>query len=254
MRYRFAAGAALAAFLVVSPVHAVEIVDQYSLVFPVPATGFSTATGAMGNIQPVGFQALTNIHRGQTITAGARGRLNAIDLQLFRPTTSSLVGTSLRYTLFDGDYLSGSARAIGSQDFSFASLPTIGDIIGNPFLLQTFDTRAFNYRVRPGQTFTVLGQALVSGPNDWAGILGAVLFRATPTSPPVTITPNYPGGVAFLFSDQQPLVQSSFDSGFQTRVELLAGVPEPGSWAMMILGFFGAGSILRRRVRQLQSQ
>jgi hypothetical protein len=37
--------------------------------------------------------------------------------------------------------------------------------------------------------------------------------------------------------------------GFAVGVEGVAGVPEPASWALMILGFGGAGAVLRRRRR-----
>jgi hypothetical protein len=64
-----------------------------------------------------------------------------------------------------------------------------------------------------------------------------------------------PNDTAFLgFTDNGPIsVTFSVPSGFELDVPTFfasAGVPEPDVWAMMMLGLFGAGALLRRRRRR----
>jgi len=63
----------------------------------------------------------------------------------------------------------------------------------------------------------------------------------------------YSGGRFYFVGDSYP---DDFDPFFATRdlafqvtpVSVGGGVPEPASWALMILGFGAAGASLRRRV------
>ena len=47
------------------------------------------------------------------------------------------------------------------------------------------------------------------------------------------------------------LVAGSFTQGGEVHMKnfggLIPGIPEPASWALMIMGFGGAGAVLRRR-------
>ncbi len=40
---------------------------------------------------------------------------------------------------------------------------------------------------------------------------------------------------------------ANLTAGLQSGSSLLAGVPEPATWGLMLVGFFGLGSALRRR-------
>ncbi len=60
-------------------------------------------------------------------------------------------------------------------------------------------------------------------------------------------TVNFIGGIAAnggtgYFSLEEPISAATFSGGGITT----GGVPEPASWALMLLGFFGMGSLLRR--------
>jgi len=86
-----------------------------------------------------------------------------------------------------------------------------------------------------------------TGYNNAAG--SALAFTA-----PTTATRLYLGVIdAFGFNGQSGFYSDNPGS-FSVDVHLAAangGVPEPASWALMILGFGGAGAALRRRRRPL---
>ena len=55
------------------------------------------------------------------------------------------------------------------------------------------------------------------------------------------------GGECYNCNPFRPFVSGSlFAQGIGTG----SAVPEPGTWALMLLGFFGIGGIRRRRARQ----
>jgi hypothetical protein len=57
-------------------------------------------------------------------------------------------------------------------------------------------------------------------------------------------------GVKFSFgTSDTEFVANGHCTGNCPTINPLGGVPEPGTWALMILGFGGAGAMLRRRGR-----
>ena len=62
------------------------------------------------------------------------------------------------------------------------------------------------------------------------------LYKATPTG---GYDANSHGTIAMVQTFNQV-----------DRSDLTAGVPEPATWALMILGFGGVGALLRRRRRE----
>jgi len=77
---------------------------------------------------------------------------------------------------------------------------------------------------------------VTTGGTDSAGLGGE--FHADPYTP----------GELFLRDAGSPnYLTYSSDTAFRTYADVTGGVPEPATWALMILGFGAAGSLLRRR-------
>lgn len=62
------------------------------------------------------------------------------------------------------------------------------------------------------------------------------------------------GGIHFAFDNADGLTLGRDVAGFTLASRTFDAVPEPSTWAMMILGFLGAGVMLRRGSRRASSQ
>jgi PEP-CTERM motif len=230
---------ALLTLTTAQPAAAAIIVDQDAFVPPPsgPALNGRIVT-TIGNRAPGTINAIT----GQTVTAGLAGRLDTIELQgLLAVQPNTIFG----FTLYDGD-LSAGGRAIG---FINGFTTTAG---GVPSIL--LNVAGFGYNVLPGQVFS-FSVGILSGAPDASArlIIGNFAGAVPPAPPPILNFNNYARGSRFLSNNGSPFIaQLNGDLGFRTFVDTaVTGVPEPESWAMMIIGFglIGASARQRRKIR-----
>lgn len=236
---------ALAACCVASPAFSAIVLDQEAVTIVQPNNGPSLVR--IGEVPPP--PSLPNnpsvFQSGvQTFTAGSAGRLSRIEFQAatLGPPQQGL----FLLTLIDGDFSAGANTIFGMSFVEFASVPSLS-VAATGVTGLIFDTSAFDYRVAPGQRFSVLFDGLPFAPNQSAAL---IIGQATVPSitPRVFTGTNYTGGRYFLVSNGTVLsTPVDFDVGFRSYVETLTAVPEPASWAMMIAGFAMAGVAMRRR-------
>lgn len=219
--------------------HAAIIVDQDAFAPPPsgpPLTGRIATT--IGN-RPGGG----SLQAGQTVTAGVAGRLDSIELQGFRSLQPDLI---YNFTLYDGD-LSAGGRIVGSV----GGITPSGVAPPSTFI----NVSGIGYNLLPGQVFSFSIGVLSALPNASASlVVGNFAGAVPPAPPPILNFNNYAGGIRYLANTGGPFIlQPNGDLGFRSYVETaVAGVPEPGSWAMMILGFGLIGGTARRRGRVLR--
>jgi PEP-CTERM motif len=229
--------AALFSLTAAVPATAATVLDQDAFVPPPsgpPVNGRIVTT--IGNRAPN----LVNAIAGQTVTAGVAGRLDSIELQGLLATQP---GTIFGFTLFDGD-LSTGGRVIGAIN---GLTPTAG---GAPSVLLSL--AGFGYNVTPGQLFSFSIGIVAGAPDANARLITGNFAGAVPPAPPSIVNFNdYARGTRFFSNNGSPFIaQLNGDLGFRTFVDTaIAGVPEPESWAMMIIGFGLAGASMRRRQR-----
>jgi PEP-CTERM motif len=214
------------------PSAAAIVVDQDA--FVPPSNGRIVTT--IGNAAPN----LVNAIAGQTVTAGIAGRLDSIELQGSLATPGGII---FGFTLFDGN-LSAGGRVVGSLNVVTVR-PPVG---GAPPIL--FNLAGFGYNVTPGQLFS-FSISIVEGstlPNARL-IIGSFSGGVPPAPPPILNFNDYAGGTRFVSNNDSPFIaQLNGDLGFRTFVDTaIAGVPEPESWAMMIIGFGLIGACARQR-------
>ena len=116
-----------------------------------------------------------------------------------------------------------------TPDFFGEELFVIGDVTVMPVGLQ--DLEFFVFFAGGGLSFSGVFDAF-----------GPQLFDGSTSNPAFA-----PGQFVLTNADASPF-------GFLTISEAVAPVPEPATWAMMLLGFFGIGALQRRagRVRSTE--
>ena len=149
----------------------------------------------------------------QQVTSGAAGTLAGITL--YGSSSSDLVRIAL-------------GNAFNSGPFVFSQTVTLSSV--GTFI----DTSAAGIHLTPGQTFVI----------DVSAGDGCCFLRGS-------VNP-YSGGDLFLNSGspQDYTTAFGYSMGFQTFVS--GGVPEPATWAMLLIGFGVAGAVLRRRASKPQ--
>jgi hypothetical protein len=234
------------ALAVAAPAQAAVVVDQQSLVTRTPP---NTAL-VLGRVGIVTLQNGTVVRNTyvQTITAGQRGLLDRIDLQIGQGSGPGLLGIGL----FDGAWtpLNQTAPLVFNGIFSpFLPSPTAA-VDAQQFF--TFSAQGAGYRVRPGQVFSLV---FAHQPFQPTGSVSLVVGTGTPFVPGQTPSFNlnrYAGGQLDLYVDNETTprnVALPASVGFRTFVDTAGAVPEPGTWALMILGFGVVGAGLRRKIR-----
>ncbi len=176
------------------------------------AASAAQAAGLLDQSNPGGSAGLNGVgHQWQQeVTAGVGGRLTGITLW---------GGGSARVRIAEGD-------AFNAGPFAFSQLVAFAP--NNPAGL-FIDTRAANIILSAGETFVI---DLTEGTQGYTG----------------SITP-YVAGDLWLAGGGWP---TTFNFTERTGISLafetyMGAVPEPGAWALMILGFGLAGSGLRRK-------
>lgn len=159
----------------------------------------------------------------QSFTAGLKGRLEKIDLALNRwGQAESSVSFSLQR-------LSG--ETLFSTQISTSSL---SEVAWDAWYSSPIDLSSANILVNQGDQFRLV---LTGAPQSTPGAIGwFYMTNGTPFS--------YAGGNASIDGHA-----FNWDYGFRTYVN--SAVPEPAAWALMIVGFGGAGMALRRSRRPL---
>lgn len=243
-RFRRAlSAAALAAAVVVSPTSAAIVVDQDAIVAPNVPIGPQAGRIAM----TVGSRnAIVNARAYQTITAGKSGVLSGIELQGPFAVGTNANQVWMRMSLWDGaqpeidPIVADLAQPLAS--FALGSLNTQATAF--------FDLSVLGYAVNPGKTFSILMEAF--GPPDGAGlfVIGNVPGLDA-NGRPVFQYNQYAGGALYYSVNGGTFAPLAGDVGFRTYVdEATGGVPEPSSWAMLLVGFGVAGTALRRKARR----
>jgi hypothetical protein len=88
------------------------------------------------------------------------------------------------------------------------------------------------------------------GAGFGGGLVGPVSFKVTATSGSLSLASlgfNTVGGQNIYFSSDIVNTGGFTGNVGATLTSVTGGVPEPTSWALMILGFGGVGAMLRRR-------
>lgn len=127
----------------------------------------------------------------------------------------------------------------GDPKFASVSLPDIGN--SSPYSLYLWNGSAwvFNTKLAANTVFDF-------------GALGVDRFEVLGIDPSLGLDPNNP--VAFVTSLTFAGPGTFTGTMTPVTVEVAAAVPEPSTWAMMILGFAGIGFVAyRRRNRESQS-
>jgi hypothetical protein len=219
------------------------VVDQSNLVPTdlIPAEGYL----ASASLRDGAFKAF----QSQTVTAGQAGLLSEIDLQIFQLANPD----GLYLKIYDGDFAGASntftapgspggfGTLMGTIAIDVASLPTQAEARAGA--LAAFDVSSFGFHVNPGQVFSIMLQAdsdVSSSVAAWANGYGK-----DEIDPNNFVGLDYDSGYnASTSLDFTTYVRTGGDRGFRTWVDV-ASVPEPGTWALMILGFGAIGA--RRR-------
>ena len=191
---------------------------------------------------------LSRLGQIQSITAGRSGLLSSVDLQLYRfndanPALPFSVG------LVDGEPGDrGVITPLGTFSFTRSDLPT--ETTAQAGAVFNVDFSSLAYRVTEGQKFSILvsmpplttpTSSTISGPT-WA-------FGLQPLDPndgSALEFLNYTGGFNTVIESDGSRQVTGADRGFRTYVDV-GVVPEPASWATMLLGFGAVGYAVRRR-------
>lgn len=214
----FAALIAAASVLVAGSASAEIVLDQATI----PETGHTNFSGSVGWVVGPGGLA-------QSFTVGVSGRLDHIALDVENATFLQAPASDIRFSLLDGSF-----GLLLSRDIAAANLP-IFDFSG-------FDwSNVLNIDLSSAGIDVVSGETLILKVSSLSEGNVASLWRADNG---VGII-NYPGGQAYTY-DVPPgftgPVAIGNEFGFRTYVD----VPEPSSWALMIIGFGMIGGAVRR--------
>lgn len=229
------------------PAAATTVIDTDALVRFNPAAQGIVLSGIGRGMPSMAFPNPPNNRSVQSFTAGRAGRLEAIEFQIFRQ--SSFGPGQLFLDLIEGDYRGGARTVLGSQQFAVADLrPTTTGRDLEPLL--RFDTAGFGLDLLIGSRYSVVFSIVPDGQSSMALLLvgnslgieevPGVGFR------PIVERSNYAGGDLASINSQGGVGAAGLnDIGFRTFVS--STVPEPDSWAMLIVGFGLTGAGMRRR-------
>lgn len=201
---------------------ATVVLDQAS----VPEEGVAFALNA-GGLVP------SNAPLGQSFTVGVTGVLDHIDIGLFTQGGASANPVTIKL-------LNNSGGVLLSRDYDAATVPALS--LGGTLWqdLFRFDVSSANVQVTAGQ---ILKWSIYS-PGQYPHV--SIIYQDDNS------TIQYAGGDALTFYYGPTGHPFTTDFAFRTYVDDgLAGVPEPSTWGLMLLGFGLGGTALRTRRRSV---
>lgn len=206
------------------------VVDQAAYVTPIDGVPMVASSIRLSNQGATGWQA-------QSVTAGVSGLLDRVDLQIWR-----IVGDAdLVLTIGAGEVTDVGWAPFASVSLPYFEIPTIAQVNAGGYV--TFDVGSLGFHQTAGQTFTLMltiGASPVTNAYGW--VFGQSLDGGETTINGVV----YDGGVNRISTDKGATWSiAGYDRGFRTWVA--GGVPEPATWAMLIIGFGAVGAAARRR-------
>lgn len=235
----------------VGAANAAVVVDQSNIaVAPSGGSIIYQLFGSPINLNPIGtVPNLIEAQGVQYVTAGISGVLAAVDLQLSRFAPQNVNGALevviANNVTFDSNGIFQSGNLLGTAFANISSLPAGQGGIVN------FDLSGQNISFNAGDQFVIA----VRNPGGFQGVFGWAAGTST-DAPGVPFNVanftgiNYAGGDALRgtapLNSGNLVFRSHVDLGFRTYVN---SVPEPATWAMMIIGFGLVGGSMRRRAR-----
>ena len=184
-------------------------------------------------------QARSYDYQGQTFTVGVDGKLDSIRLAMGNYQVPPEIEAQFYLApIFENVALFSQAVSLNIPS---TIIPPNGDFSFGTWV--TLDFSAFNIQVAAGDEYALVFHSSIpfeetGGPsakqiNWFAGNPGTYAFGT-----PIGINP---------FQDTPIVVRNDFDHAFATYVST---VPEPSTWALLILGFGMVGFSLRRQRRK----
>ena len=224
MKYRVFATALIASSIAFSSVEIAQaaiMIDQNNLA-TMPGTPLATGIGAS-----------SATHQIQYFTAGLTGKLAQVGFNLVAGNRQPI-------------YFSFFAQSPSSLT---TAVPNMGSLIvttTDALAVSLLDVAHLNLNVVAGTQYGLMLYG--SSPTARVGWLLGTDGDGDFSTEADSVFLNYAGGEAFAY-DSRAMVWSprGLDRGFATWVDVAAvPVPEPDSWAMMILGFGLSGMAFRR--------
>ena len=157
-------------------------------------------------------------------------------------TTGGLTFTSGSFNQSD----SNGFLAIGSGTENFGTL----NLSGLPFTYNTLFTLLVNFTLPAGTPGAGTVYSALVGGSVTNSTTGGVLFDFNNT--PQTI--NYTGGSFTLAINDVSVNSSEVPTNTAITGTIRTAVPEPATWALMLLGFGGIGLAMQRRRRPALAQ
>lgn len=177
-----------------------------------------------------------NRQQAQSVTAGKSGLLTRIDLLVAEQGGAGALVLGIGHGLVTDP---GYANAI-SLTLDRTAIASHAELNSGGYT--SVDLSALGFNVTAGQMFTIhIAAAPDSGTNRFGWALGNDIDGQGTLGTGIT----YAGGDNRLSDDGgASWMVSGLDRGFRTYV---AGVPEPATWAMLIIGFGAIGLAARSR-------
>jgi hypothetical protein len=231
--------AVLSTIFFASAGQAAQILDQSNIAQPAPVIGQPHGESILNDVRVSPSNSLIDTAALQFVTAGVSGQLTQVDLQLgslganFGPIGFGklVVGKELTFNP-DGTIADGTL--LGELGFVVAPGTSLNNFM-------SIDTSSLDITLDSGEQFVI---AVLPDQGDFTAFFWAFSGDAYAGGNGFSgIRPGEPDGDDYIWLTASPQYVTK-DYGFRTW---MSAVPEPESWAMMIVGFGMAGAALRRR-------
>lgn len=247
---RAACVAAFAALAGATPAFSAVELDQNAIVVAGPNSSGSSALGFGTLLPPTPDLEPRYTFVTQSVTAGKTGFLDHLDVQLVRlPVYLTDAQGTVKLSLFDGDLAAGTGSFVTSREISADTLP-ITNMISTEFA--QFDLRDADFLLADGQRFSFKVEFFTSADvSQYINVLiGNVEIVTDPVWDAVNKNNVYAGGEGHYGTSVYGIGTNPLpgDLGFRSFIDVsTSAVPEPASWALMLMGFGALGGAMRRR-------